>query len=71
MDKISEGTIIIERELTDEEIIERQEWLREESDRLALETARLQALESVRAKFRAFKLTEEEIDAVFSQATLS
>lgn len=71
MDTTFEGTIIIERELTAEEIHERQEWAREESDRIALEQARVTALESARAKFRAFKLTEEEINAVFSQATLS
>lgn len=64
-------TIIIERELTEDEILERKQWQQEALNREALEEQRLAALESARAKFRAFKLTEEEIDAVFSQAILS
>ncbi|WP_396190130.1 hypothetical protein [Flavobacterium sp.] len=66
-----EITKIVKRDITEEEIREREQWEREQWEREQAEQARIAALESARAKFRAFKLTEEEIDAVFSQATLS
>lgn len=69
--EMDNATVIIEREPTEEEIQERITFLEQVAEREAVEKARLDALESARAKFRAFKLTDVEIDAVFSQATLS
>lgn len=56
---------------TPESEADRRQIIQEHLDRDAAEQARIAALESARAKFRAIKLTEEEIDAVFSKATLS
>lgn len=64
-------TKITKVELSPEQIEERKLWEIEIAEREAAEASRIAALESAREKFRPFKLTEEEIDAVFSQATLS